>query len=171
MWQAGITTVVFLVGLILACGVAAPPGLHVAVVDTQDIVKKSGAGSKVAASIQKQAQALKNPLLEARQKLSQEVDEFLKNSGSLKEKERLRQAADLEQRMKTVRQKEAEAEIQLATYREKAMRPMLGKLQQAIGAVAKDHKIDLVLDKRKAGILFAGPALEVTDQVRVKFSN
>ena len=49
-----------------------------------------------------------------------------------------------------------------------------GALSLAVAAgvaVAQENKLDMVLDKRNAGLLFMDPKMDITDKVRSKFGN
>jgi outer membrane protein len=87
----------------------------------------------------------------------------------IKESARKRKAEELQKKMKDFERQGADAEKQLAQYQQQQLAPLLQKLQTAVDTVARDKGLDLVLDKRNAGILYMNPKLDITDQVRRRF--
>jgi len=106
-----------------------------------------------------------------RQDLAKQVEDFQKQSSVMKEDARKRKAEELEKKMQNFQKQGADAEKQLQQFQQKELAPLFQKLEGAVKSVSQENKLDMVLDKRNAGLLFMDPKLDITDKVRSKFGN
>jgi len=150
---------------------AAGAELKVGVVDGMDVVSKSAEGKRVQDSIKRKSEELGKPFAAKRQDLAKQVEDFQKQASVMKEEARKTKAAELEKKMQEFQKQGADAEKQLQQYQEQQLAPLFQKLEGAVKAVAQQDKLDMVLDKRNAGLLFMDPKLDITDKVRSKFGN
>jgi outer membrane protein len=163
------------VGLLLTAALVLTPmwataaEFKVGVVDGMDVVSKSTEGKRVQDNIKRKSDELGKPFALKRQDLAKQVEEFQKQASMMKEDARKRKAEELEKKMQDFQKQGADAEKQLQQYQEKELAPMFQKLEAAVKAVAQQEKLDLVLDKRNAGLLYMDPKLDITDKVRSKF--
>ena len=148
---------------------AAAAELKIGVVDGMDIVSKSGAGKGVQESIKRKSEELSKPFAQRRQELAKQVEDFQKQASVMKEDARKAKAAELEKKMQDFQKQGADAEKQLQQYQEQQLAPLFQKLEGAVKAVAQQEKLDMVLDKRNAGLLYMDPKLDITDKVRSSF--
>ena len=164
------------VGLLLTAVLVLTPmwaaaEFKVGVVDGMDIVSKSAAGKGVQDSIKRKSEELGKPFAQRRQELAKQVEDFQKQASVRKEDARKTKAAELEKKMQDFQKQGTDAEKQLQQFQEQQLAPLFQKLEGAVKAVATQEKLDMVLDKRNAGLLFMDPKLEITDKVRSKFGN
>jgi outer membrane protein len=157
--------------LILAPAWAAHAEFKVGIVDGMEVVSKSTEGKRVQDSIKRKSEELGRPFAQKRQDLQKQVEEFQKQAAVMKEDARKRKAEELEKKMQDFQKQGSDAEKQLSQYQEKELAPLFQKLETAVKAVATEQKLDMVLDKRNAGLLFMAPSLDITDKVRSKFGN
>jgi outer membrane protein len=163
------------VGLLLAAALvltpiwAAAADFRVGVVDGMDVVSKSAEGKRVQDNIKRKSEELGRPFAQKRQGLGKEVEDFQKQAGVMKEDARKRRAEELEKKMQALQKQGSDAEKQLQQYQEQQLAPLFHKLENAVKSVATENKLDLVLDKRNAGLLYMDPKLDITDKVRSKF--
>ena len=155
--------------LILTSAWAANADFKVGVVDGMDVVSKSADGKRVQDAIKKKSEELGRPIGQERQDLQKQVEEFQKQAGVMKEDARKQKAEALEKKMRDFEKKGADAEKQLQQFQEQQLAPMFQKLEGAVKAVAQQEKLDMVLDKRNAGLLYMDPKLDITDKVRNSF--
>jgi outer membrane protein len=87
----------------------------------------------------------------------------------MKEDARKTKAAELEKKMQDFQKQGGDAEKQLQQYQEQQLAPLFQKLEGAVKTVAQQEKLDMVLDKRNAGLLFMDPKLDITEKVRSSF--
>jgi outer membrane protein len=150
---------------------AAAADFKVGVVDGMDVVSKSAAGKGVQDAIKRKSEELGKPFAQKRADLAKEVEEFQKQASVMKEDARKTKAAELEKKMQDFQKQGGDAEKQLQQFQEQQLAPLFQKLEGAVKAVAQQEKLDMVLDKRNAGLLFMDPKLDITDKVRSKFGN
>ena len=160
-----------LTAALLLTPVWAAAEFKVGVVDGMDVVSKSAAGKGVQAAIKHKSEELGRPFSQKRQDLAKEVQNFQKQASLMKEDARKTKAAELERKMQEFQKQGADAEKQLQQYQEQQLAPLFQKLEGAVKAVAQQEKLDMVLDKRNAGLLYMEPKLDITDKVRSKFGN
>jgi len=143
----------------------------VGIVDGMDVVSKSADGKRVQDSIKRKSEELGKPFAQRRADLAKQVEDFQKQSSVMKEEARKLKAEELEKKMQDFQKQGADAEKQLQQFQEKELAPLFQKLEGAVKSVAQENKLDMVLDKRNAGLLFMDPKMDITDKVRSKFGN
>jgi outer membrane protein len=148
---------------------AAAAEFKVGVVDGMDVVSKSAEGKRVQDSIKRKSDELGKPFAQKRQELAKQVEDFQKQASVMKEEARKLKAEELEKKMQDFQKQGTDAEKQLQQYQEQQLAPLFQKLESAVKTVAQQEKLDMVLDKRNAGLLFMDPKLDITDKVRSKF--
>jgi outer membrane protein len=134
-----------------------------------DVVSKSAEGKRVQDSIKRKSDELGKPFAQKRQELAKQVEDFQKQSAVMKEDARKAKAAELEKKMQDFQKQGTDAEKQLQQYQEQQLAPLFQKLEGAVKAVAQQEKLDMVLDKRNAGLLYMDPKMDITDKVRSAF--
>ena len=165
------------VGLLLTAALVLTPlwaahaEFKVGVVDGMDVVSKSADGKSVQDSIKRKSEELGKPFAQRRQELAKQVEDFQKQASVMKEDARKAKAEELEKKMQDFQKQGGDAEKQLQQFQEQQLAPLFQKLEAAVKAVATQEKLDMVLDKRNAGLLFMDPKLDITDKVRSKFGN
>ncbi len=163
------------VGLLLAAALvltpmwAAAAEFKVGIVDGMDVVSKSADGKRVQDSIKRKSEELGKPFAQRRQELGKQVEDFQKQAGVMKEDARKQKAEELEKKMQDLQKQGSDAEKQLQQFQEQQLAPLFQKLESAVKGVAQQEKLDIVLDKRNAGLLYMDPKLDITDKVRSKF--
>jgi len=148
---------------------AAAAEFKVGVVDGMDVVSKSAAGKAVQSAIKRKSEELGRPFGQKRQDLAKEVENFQKQASLMKEAARKTKAAELERKMQDFQKQGADAEKQLQKFQEGQLAPLIQKLETAVKTVAQQERLDMVLDKRNAGLLYMDPKLDITEKVRSKF--
>jgi outer membrane protein len=134
-----------------------------------DVVSKSAAGKGVQDAIKRKSDELGKPFAQKRAGLAKEVEDFQKQASVMKEDARKRKAEELEKKMQDFQKQGADAEKQLQQYQEQQLAPLFQKLEGAVKTVAMQEKLDMVLDKRNAGLLYMDPKMDITDKVRSSF--
>jgi outer membrane protein len=164
------------VGALLVLGLVLTPlaawaDFKVGVVDGMDIVTKSVEGKRVQDNLKRKSEELGRPFAQRRQDFAKQVDDFQKQASVMKEDAKKRKAEELEKKARELERQGADAEKQLQQYQQKELAPLFHKLETAVNAVAKENKLDLVLDKRNSGLLYMSPGMDITEKVRSKFGH
>ena len=162
------------VGLLLTAVLVLTPmwaaaEFKIGVVDGMDVVSKSAAGKGVQDAIKRKSDELSKPFAQKRQELAKQVEDFQKQASVMKEDARKTKAAELEKKMQDFQKSGGDAEKQLQQYQEQQLAPLFQKLEGAVKTVAMQEKLDMVLDKRNAGLLYMDPKMDITEKVRSKF--
>ena len=168
MSKVGVGLLLFAV-LVLTPMWAAAADFKVGVVEGMDVVSKYAAGKGVQDAIKRKTEELGRPFGQKQQDLAKQVQDFEKQASVMKEDARKTKAAELEKKMADFQKQGGDAEKQLQQYQEQQLAPLFQKLEGAVKAVAQQEKLDMVLDKRNAGLLYMDPKMDITDKVRSKF--
>jgi outer membrane protein len=148
---------------------AAHADFKVGIVDGMDVVSKSAEGKRVQDSIKRKSEELGRPFATKRQDLQKQVEEFQKQASVMKEDARKRKAEELEKKTQEFERQGGDAQKQLQQFQEQQLAPLFQKLESAVKSVATEQKLDMVLDKRNAGLLYMDPKLDITEKVRAAF--
>jgi len=142
--------------------------LRIGTADPDTILANSPEGKRVQEAIKRKTDELGRPLGTKRQDLGRQVEEFQKQAGMMKEDARRSKAQELEKKMADFDKQAADAEKQLNQFKESQLAPLSRKMDQAFEQVAKEEKLDMILDRRVV-LYLTNKALDVNDKVRAKF--
>ena len=144
--------------------------LKIGVADPDNILVNSAEGKRVQETIKRKAEELGKPLSTKRQDIGRQMEEFQKQASMRKEEARRTKGQELEKKAKDFEQQAADAEKQLNTFKQSQLTPLSKKMDQALEQVAKDEKLDLIVDKRL--VLYLGNKnLDVNAKVQAKFGH
>jgi len=163
------------IGLLLSLGLLFSPlwsaaaDLKIGVVDSSDIIMKSSEGRKVQDTLKRKGEELGKTLQRQEQEIGRAMEDFRKQAGVMKEEAKKKRQEELSKRASEFQRKVQDADKQMGVLEQKEMEPLLKKLEQAVNDVAKENKLDIVLDKRRSGLLYMNPAMDITEKVRSRF--
>ena len=163
------------VGLLLTLSLVISPlwagaaDFKVGVVDSNDILGKSAEGKKVQENLKRKSEELSRDLQKQEQDLGRMMEDFRKQAGVMKDEAKKQRQEELSKRASEFQRKVGDADKQLAQFEQREMEPLLKKLEQAVNAVAQETKLDMVMDKRRSGLLFISPSLDISEKVRSRF--
>lgn len=163
------------VGLWLALGLILSPlwagaaDFKVGVVDSSDILSKCSEGKKVQDTLKRKSEELGKNLQRQEQEIGRAVEDFRKQAGVMKDEAKKKRQEELTKRANEFQRRVQDADKQMGILEQKEMEPLLKKLEKAVADVARENKIDLVLDRRRSGLLYLNPSLDLTDKVRSRF--
>jgi outer membrane protein len=144
--------------------------LKIGVVDPEAIVMDSAEGKRIQDAIKKKYEELGKPLGAKGQDLDRQVQEFQKQAGVMKEDARKRKEEELSKKVQELQRQKADSEKQLNQFQESQLSPLGKKMDQAIEQVAKDEKLDLVINKKMV-VYQANKSLDINDKVKAKFGH
>jgi outer membrane protein len=145
--------------------------VKIAYVDMQRAVAETEEGRKARATLKKDFEAKQKELDERQAELKKSIEDL--------EKKRTLLAADL------VRQKEAEIQKKmqeaqqilmrhqqgLAQRENETMQPIIERIQKIIFKMAQAEGLTMVFDKNQAGVLFAKPHLDLSNELIRRFNS
>jgi outer membrane protein len=142
--------------------------MKIGVADPDSILMNSAEGKRVQESIKKKAEELGKPLGSKRQDIGRQMEEFQKQAGVMKEEARKTKGQELEKKAQDFEKQAQDAEKQLNQFKQSQLTPLSKKMDQALEQVAKDEKLDMIVDKRM--VLYLGnKSLDVNEKVQAKF--
>ena len=156
-------------GLIFAPLWTAAADFKIGVVDSSDILMQYSDGKKIQDTLKRKSEVLSKNLQRQEQEIGRAMEDFQKQAGVMKEEAKKKRQEELSKRASDFQRKVQDADKQMTVLEQKEMEPVLKKLEQAVNDVAKENKLDIVLDKRRSGLLYMNPALDITDKVRSRF--
>lgn len=163
-----VTGAVIILIMMLSPLAAGAADLKIGVADPDSILMSSAEGKRVQEAIKRKAEELGKPLGTKRQDIGRQMEEFQKQASLMKEEARKAKGKELEQKAKEFERQAADAEKQLNQFKQSQLNPLSKKMDQALEQVAKDEKLDMIVDKRM--ILYLGnKSLDVNDKVQAKF--
>jgi len=145
---------------------AAPPALHVLVVDVQSLLQHATSAKTVRQQIEQKRNEFQKEMSHQDEQLRQERDALLRQQSSLSAEAYNQKVRDFQPKLNAF-DRDMQGKRQVL---EKANAEALEKIQEAmlkiINDIAKEHKANLVLQRSEL-VLF-DPAFEVTDAVLQK---
>lgn len=144
--------------------------LKIGIADPDAVLTGSPEGKRVQDAIKKKAEDLSRPLGTKRQDIGKQMEEFQKQASMMKEDARKRKEEELTKKAQDFEKQAAEAEKQLNQFKETQLAPLSKKMDQALEQVAKEEKLDIIMDKRTV-LFLNNKALDVNDKVRAKFGH
>lgn len=159
-----------LIAMTMVCGplAAVAAELKIGVCDPDSIGMSSAEGKRVQEAIKKKMDELGRPFHTKEQDLERQVQEYQKQASTLKEDARKRKEDELNKKFQEIQKQKADAEKQLNQFKESQLTPMIKKMDQALEQVAKDEKLDMIIQTRAVAYL-GNKALDVSEKVRAKF--
>ena len=163
------------IGLLLALGLIFSPlwsaaaDFKVGVVDSTDILTKSPQGKKMHDLLKRRSEELGKTLQRQEREISKAMDDFRKQAGIMKDEAKKKRQQELSKRASDFQRRVQDADKQMGVLEQKEMKPLLDKLERAVNEVAKENNLDMVLDKRRSGLLYIKPSMDITEKVRTRF--
>ena len=161
------------VTLLLTLSLVLPPlgaiaaELKIGVVNSRELLANSAEWKRVQESIKRKLEDLGRPLEKRREDIGRQVQDFEKQASVMKEDARKRKQEEIQQKMQELQKQAAEADKSMAQFEEREKAPILKKLQTAVETVAREEKLDLVLDSQI--VFLNNKSLEITEKVKRHF--
>ena len=163
------------IGLLLCLGLVFSPfwsaaaEFKVGVVDSNDILTKSPQGKRMQETLKRKSDELGKTLKRQEREITRAMENFRKQAGIMKDEAKKKRQQELSKRATDFQRRVQDADKQMNILEQKEMKPLLDKLERAVNDVAKAERLDMVLDKRRSGLLYIKPGMDITDKVRSRF--
>ena len=159
----------FLSGLV-ACGLTlgyaanAFADLIVGVVDMRSAVEKTESDG-VLKKLKKETETRQNKLKASEKKILA-FQQDIKENGAMLSQEKLQEKANEYQQMMVDLQKEMQTyEQELAELQAKLLGGVQKKMSEIAADIAKERKIDLLLERNEGGVVYFQPSFDITDEL------
>ena len=159
--------VLCITGLLLTS--VAAKELRIGVVDIESIINNSPEYKKIESSLKKKSEELGRPLQQREQELGQQIQQFQKQAqaGIIKDEVRKRKESEFQQKIQAIQKSRDSAAKSFQEYYQKAMKPLMEKMNKAVAQVAEQENLDIIFPK--AGTYVRDKSLDVTEKVRAVF--
>jgi outer membrane protein len=159
--------VLCITGLLLTS--VAAKEVRIGVVDIESIVNNSAEYKRIEGSLKKKSEELGRPLQQREQELGQQIQEFQKQAqaGIIKDEARKRKESEFQQKIQSIQKSRDTAAKSFQEYYQKAMKPLMDKMNKAVAQVAEENNLDIIFPK--AGTYVRDKSLDVTEKVRAAF--
>ncbi len=164
------TTAKFIFTTVLALGLTLPllasaQGVEkkIGVVDLQRALLEVPDGKSAKGRLEKMARSKKKELEGKKKELEQLQEEFKRQGSLLTDAVRREKMRTIQEKTMALQRGALEAEQQLKEKEIKMLQPISEKLEKAVGKVAKE--LGLVVVLHKAGTAYHVPSLDITDRV------
>lgn len=139
--------------------------IEIGVVDLQRTLKETKAGKAAKKRLQAD-KTKKQRELDARQKkLQRQAAQLQKQKAVLKPDVLRKRQAELEKDFVALQETYMKLQQELAQMEAKLVQEIFRKASPAIQKIAKQKGLALVVEKNEGAVLYAAPALDITDQV------
>ena len=158
-----------LLGMAMLLGVAgavpARAEVKIGVVDMQRALNECNAGKKAKDEVRRKFEKAQNELKTQRENLDRMRESYDKKALVLKEDERRSLEKDLEARSLDFKRKYEDYQRDLKRTDAELTSGIVEQLYGIVGAYAKERGFTVVLETSSGGLVYADPAIDVTDEV------
>jgi outer membrane protein len=153
--------------MLLAWAGAAPASaeLKIGVVDMQRALNECNAGKKAKDEVRRKFEKAQNELKSQRESLDRMRENYDKKALVLKEDERRNLEKDLEARSLDFKRKYEDYQRDLKRTDAELTSGIVEQLYGIVGSYAKERGFTIVLETSSGALVYADPAIDVTDEV------
>ncbi|HWP65339.1 MAG TPA: OmpH family outer membrane protein [Candidatus Limnocylindria bacterium] len=151
----------------LAVALAAPAAAEVkiGVVDMQRALNECNAGKKAKEEVRRKFERAQNELRSQRESLDRMRESYDKKALVLKDEERRNLEKDLEARSLDFKRKYEDYQRDLKRTDAELTSGIVEQLYDIVGSYAKERGFTLVLETSAGALVYADPAIDMTDEV------
>ncbi len=144
--------------------------VKIGTVDMEKALQSVKKGKDAKARLEKKFKDKKSKIDKEEKELQTAQEEFKKKSVVLSDKAKSEQAMALQQKYGELMQSRQKAQLDMQQEELKETQPILKGLGDMIEGVAKDAKVDMVVEAR-AGLLYASDRVDLTEQLVKKYDS
>ena len=154
----------FLWVLCLTAGLQAKE-LKIAVIDLQQVVRKSEAGQQALAKLQAKFDTLKKQLEAKEAELRKFKEDLEKKAPLLSPEAREEKEREYQKMLREYQAQREDAQYEMKQAEQKALQPIMKDLEKVVKKMAQDEGYDLLLEKRMPGVYWTSPSIDITDHI------
>jgi outer membrane protein len=144
--------------------------VKIGIVDLRRALAETEDGKKARTTLKKDFDKKQKELDEQQEEIKKAVEDLKKKSTLLPAETVRQKEGELQERIAKVQQIYLRHQQDLASKEEEATAPIVERLQRIIGKIAATENFTVVLDK-SAGVVFAKPHLDLTNEVIRRFNS
>ena len=149
--------------------VYAAPTQSVVVVDLYRAFTQTKEGKAVLEKLEKELKTKQKSIEQQQKELMLWKEDTAKKFPMLSDAMKAEMQAELEKRVREYGESVQKLDGELKQLKEKLEKPVLEKLNKALKSIATREEFDLILDAGAGGVVWARPALDITDQLVREF--
>jgi outer membrane protein len=156
----------FALALPLSLALALPAtATEIGYVDMQQVLEKSKLGSRVQGELRKDFEPKAKPLAEEEQGI-RGMQEALRRDAALMSKDQVqKKEGEIKQRIQAYERTAAAFQQELTKAQQEKGREVMVPAQKAVETVAKQKKLNMVVERNMTGLLFMDKGMDITDEV------
>jgi outer membrane protein len=159
IWFLGAILVFLLTSLVQAKEV------KIAVIDLQQVVRKSEAGQEALKKLQAKFDALKKQLEAKEEELRRFKEDLEKKAPLLSPEARQEKEREYQKMLREYQAQREDAQYEMKQAEQKALQPIMHDLEKVVKEMAQKEGYDLLLEKRMPGLYWASPEIDLTEHV------
>jgi len=148
---------------------SAAPNQSVVVVDLYRAFTQTKEGKNVLQKLEKELKTKQAAIEKKQQDLVLWKEDTAKKFPMLSDSMKAEKQAELEKRVREYGESVQKLDGELKALKEKLEKPVLQKLNKALKTIATREEFDVILDASAGGVIWARPALDITDQLVREF--
>jgi outer membrane protein len=135
------------------------------VIDMQKAIQATNAGKKAKKELEGEFEKKKKDLKKKEDDLKKKAEAFEKKKMVLSDKVREEQQAEIQEEMMKFRDELGKSQAMIQQKERDLTKPILDKIQKAIGDVAKEKDLSMVFERSEQSAMYAKPELDITEEV------
>ncbi len=137
--------------------------LKISVLDVNRVLASLSQLKEIQADLKKKFDPRGQELVNLQNTLRNDLDKYRQSSASIKGEDLKKEQQKIIDKNKKLQDVRASLQRDLVEAQKQAITPILKQVESVVGKIAKDQKIDLVVNK--ANTTYVNPQLDITDQV------
>ena len=134
-------------------------------VDLQKVIMNSEAGKSAKSSFQAEFQVKRDIIEQKTRALEQMKQDFIKNSPLMNEATRKQKAEQIEKKEKDLNRTREDFREELQKKDLELTQKILKDIEGILKEIGQSEGYDIIFERTEAGIIFASPAMDITDKV------
>lgn len=147
----------------------AAPNQSIVVVDLYRAFTQTKEGKSVLKKLEKELKSKQSAIEQKQKELMVWKEDTAKKFPMLSDAMKAEKQAELEKRVREYGESVQKLDGELKQLKEKLEKPVLQKLNKALKTIATREEFDVILDAGAGGVIWARPALDITDQLVREF--
>lgn len=139
--------------------------MKIAYVDLQRALLETNEGKAAKARLQSMLDARQKDLDKQQEELRHEKEQLDKQASMMSEEARNEKQMALQKKLIDLTQKVEKGRAEMDEKQRTEMQAIFGKMNTIIGQIAQREGLTLVFDKNEAGIVFAPPSWDITNEL------
>jgi outer membrane protein len=163
-------TVLFVVTILLTPLAAMSQSLNVAYIDLQKVMLESEQGKQIRNSLTQEAERLKKSLDGKQAELQRLKDAVEKQGATITPEARADKEKQYQAKLKDYQRLYNDYQTELQQKDMEYTQKVLKEVEDVVRTLGEREKYSLILEKSQAGILYATPAIDITNKVIALFN-